>query len=225
MIKFNVEKRWSTDIAFTAEIDCRDNAALSSKLRLAILWAIKNNANLSGANLSGADLSWANLSGADLSWANLSWANLSGADLSAANLLWANLSGANLSGANLSAANLSGANLSGADLSAANLSIDVIRLFKHDLWRILLQYKAEIEGLKKAIVGGKINGSVYSGECSCLMGTIAKVKHCDVNSLIQDASSPAEQWFLQIQEGQTPKNHGPSRMALEWIEEFEELMK
>ena len=43
-------------------------------------------ANLSGANLSGADLSWANLSGANLSGADLSWANLSGADLSGANL-------------------------------------------------------------------------------------------------------------------------------------------
>ena len=38
--------------------------------------------NLSGAYLSGADLSRANLSGADLSGANLSRANLSGADLS-----------------------------------------------------------------------------------------------------------------------------------------------
>ena len=53
-----------------------------------------------------ADLSWADLSRADLSWANLSWADLSRADLS-----WANLSGADLSRANLSGANLSGANL------------------------------------------------------------------------------------------------------------------
>ncbi len=43
-------------------------------------------ANLSGADLSGADLSRANLYGADLSRANLSRANLSGADLSRANL-------------------------------------------------------------------------------------------------------------------------------------------
>ena len=71
-------------------------------------------ANLSGANLSGADLSEANLSGANLSWANLSeanlrGANLAGADLSEANLSWANLAGANLSWANLSEANLAGA--------------------------------------------------------------------------------------------------------------------
>ena len=43
----------------------------------------------------------------------LSGANLSGANLSVANLSGANLSAANLSGTNLSAANLSGTNLSG----------------------------------------------------------------------------------------------------------------
>ena len=87
----------------------------------------KEYSDLSGANLSRADLSWANLSGADLSRANLSWADLSRADLSRANLSWAdlswvNLSGADLSWADLSRADLSRANLSWADLSRANLS-------------------------------------------------------------------------------------------------------
>ena len=81
-------------------------------------------ADLSWADLSRADLSWANLSWADLSRADLSWANLSGADLSRANL-----SGANLSGADLSRANLSGANLSGANLSGANLDYSVLPLW------------------------------------------------------------------------------------------------
>jgi len=88
---------------------------------------LANKANLSGADLSGADLSRANLfeadlSGADLSRANLYGADLSGANLSGANLYGADLSGANLSGADLSRADLSGANLSGADLSGADLS-------------------------------------------------------------------------------------------------------
>ena len=169
MIKFNVEKRWSSDIAFTAEIDCAEDAPLSFKLRLSVFWAIKNNADLSDANLSDADLS-------------------------------------------------------GADLSDADLSASVIRHFKHDLWGILMQYQSEIGGLKKAIREGKINGSVYSGDCACLMGTIANVKKCDVNSLIKDATSPAECWFLQMKEGHTPKNNGVSKMTLEWIEEFERLI-
>jgi len=88
----------------------------------AVLEAINNRANLSGANLSRANLSGANLSGADLRRANLSGANLSGANLSGAYLSGADLRGANLSGANLIGAYLIGAYLSGANLSRANLS-------------------------------------------------------------------------------------------------------
>ena len=71
-------------------------------------------ANLSGANLSGADLSYADLSGANLRGADLSYADLSGANLRGADLSYADLSDANLRGADLSYANPSGANLSGA---------------------------------------------------------------------------------------------------------------
>jgi hypothetical protein len=79
-------------------------------------------ANLSGANLSGADLSRADLSGANLSGADLSRADLSGAYLSGADLSRADLYGANLSRADLSGADLSRADLYGADLYGANLS-------------------------------------------------------------------------------------------------------
>src|SRR5713101_6072795 len=77
--------------------------------------------DLSEANLSGADLSGANLSGANLRQANLRQANLSGASLSRAYLSYADLNGANLSGANLSDAELERVELSGANLSGANL--------------------------------------------------------------------------------------------------------
>ena len=98
-------------------------------------------ANLSGADLSGADLSEANLSGADLSGANLSEANLSGADLFGANLSGANLSGANLRGADLNGANLNGANLRGANLRGADLNGANLRradLNGADLWHVNL---------------------------------------------------------------------------------------
>jgi uncharacterized protein YjbI with pentapeptide repeats len=126
-MKFEIRNRLTGSVQFTAEIECAADAPTSIKIGLAVKWALKSRANLSGANLSGADLSGANLSGANLSGANLSRADLFGADLFGANLFGANLSGANLSradlfGANLSRANLSRANLSGADLSGANLS-------------------------------------------------------------------------------------------------------
>jgi len=85
-----------------------------------------NEANLSGAYLSGANLSRAYLIGTDLSKADLSWADLSRADLSRANLsrahlIRANLHRATLSGADLSEADLPWATFSRADLKAANL--------------------------------------------------------------------------------------------------------
>jgi len=140
-MEFKILNRFSSEVKFTAEIDCKEDEATSIKIGLAVKWAIKTSANLSGADLSGADLSRANLYGADLYGADLSGADLYGADLSGADLSRANLSradlsradlyGAYLSRADLSRANLSradlsradlyGANLSGADLSGANL--------------------------------------------------------------------------------------------------------
>jgi len=115
-MKHDVKSRFTGDVRFTAEIDCPDDAPAGIKLRLAVMWAIKNRANLSGADLSGAYLSGADLYRADLSGADLSGANLSGAYLSGAYLSGADLYRADLSGANLYRADLSGANLSGADL-------------------------------------------------------------------------------------------------------------
>ena len=78
-------------------------------------------ANLIGANLRSANLRDANLIGANLGSANLIGANLGSADLIGANLRSANLIGANLGSANLGSANLIGANLIGANLIGANL--------------------------------------------------------------------------------------------------------
>ena len=77
-------------------------------------------ANLRGANLRGADLRGADLSGADLSGADLTGADLTGADLTHANLTIANLSRTDLTSAKLDKANLIKTNLRGADLTAAS---------------------------------------------------------------------------------------------------------
>ena len=78
--------------------------------------AVKNRANLYGANLDRANLYRANLDGANLNGANLDGANLNGANLYGANLYRASLDRASLYGANLNGANLDGANLDGASL-------------------------------------------------------------------------------------------------------------
>jgi len=163
-MEFKILNRFSSEVKFTAEIDCKEDEATSIKIGLAVKWAIKSNADLSRANLSGADLYGADLYGAYLSGANLSRADLSGANLYGADLYGAYLSGANLSRADLSRANLSGADLSGADLSRANLS-------RADLSRADL-YGANLSGAD--LSGANLYGADLSG--ADLSGAKAMVK-------------------------------------------------
>ena len=165
----------------------------------------------------------ASLSRADLSRANLSRANLFGADLSGASLSRANLFGANLSGADLS-----GANLSGANLSRANLSENQLTQFRDDIWAVLSSAPLEVKGLRQALIDGKVDGSTYTGECACLVGTIAKVANKNYESLPvlkPNSSRPAEVFFTFIKEGDTPKKSEWSKMALGWIDQWLENME
>jgi uncharacterized protein YjbI with pentapeptide repeats len=180
-------------------------------------------ANLSGAYLSGAYLSGANLRGANLRDAYLRGANLRGANLSGANLRDAYLSGANLSGANLSGAYLSDAYLSGANLRGANLrgakGLDEIR---DDIYDILSSAPNEVPGLLAAIRDGKVDGSTYTGDCACLVGTIAKVRGCGYMDLgwEPNSSRPAERWFLAIARGDKPATNPVSALTESWVEEW-----
>ena len=87
-------------------------------VKIDLLGADLNSANLGKANLCKAELGKAKLRGADLIRVDLIEANLRAADLRGANLMTADLRGANLIGVDLI-----GANLRGADLRGANLSI------------------------------------------------------------------------------------------------------
>ncbi len=125
--KFPVRNRWTGEVQFTAKIRTTPDTPPSVKLGLAVKWAVKNRANLTGAYLAGANLAWANLTRANLTGADLTRANLTRADLTGANLAGANLTGAYLAGADLACANLAraylaGANLTGADLAGADLA-------------------------------------------------------------------------------------------------------
>ena len=195
-IKIEIKNRFTGSLLFEWESE-------NNTIKETVFEALKTRANLSDANLFGANLSGANLSGADLFGADLSRANLYRADLS---------------GASLYRADLSGANLSDADLSK----------IKYDFFGRLLTQKNEAEALKQAIIGGKIDGSAYEGECCCFVGTIANAVKCNYTSLPilkPDASSPTERWFLGIKKGDTHDNSQISKITLEWIEEFQMLIK
>jgi uncharacterized protein YjbI with pentapeptide repeats len=120
-MKYEIKNSFTGITQFVAEIDCNESESESIKKGLALIWAIKNGADLYRANLTWANLEGANLEVADLEGANLKGANLKGANLEVADLEEANLEGAYLKGANLEGAYLKGANLEGADLEEANL--------------------------------------------------------------------------------------------------------
>ena len=219
--KVEIRNRWTNRVQFTAEVTCAPDATIGVKIGLAVKWARRNDAVLRGAVLRGAVLSGAVLSDADLRDADLSGAVLSGAVLRGAVLRDANLSGANLSGADLRDADLSDANLSGANL----------RSFKADFWSILLTARNEVPGVIAALKEGRVDGSTYTGECACLVGTIANVRGVDVydsSEIERDSNRPAEQWFLMIRKGDMPGDDTgggfAAQKALEWAEEFQALI-
>ena len=165
-------------------------------------------------DLRGADLYGANLGGADLRGANLG-----DADLRGANLGGVDLRGADLYGANLGGADLRGANLGDADLRGANLTT-----VRDDIWSILSAAPNEVSTILAKLKAGKIDGSVYEGECACLVGTIANAKGCNYQKLAPllraNASRPAEAFFTAIKPGDTPETSQPAKLAAEWIEDW-----
>jgi uncharacterized protein YjbI with pentapeptide repeats len=174
-------------------------------------------ADLKGANLKGAYLEGANLKGAYLKGAYLEGADLEGADLKGADLKGANLKGANLKGADLRDAYLEGANLEGADLEGADLEP-----IRDDLWSVLDTAPDEVPGLLAALREGRVDGSSYTGECACLVGTMRNVAHTRGVSveIPERPSRPAERWFLGISEGDTPESNPMAKFAEGWIEEW-----
>lgn len=99
-----------------------------------------------------------------------------------------------------------------------------LRSYRADLFDVLLRAPKEVAGLLAAVREGRIDGSTYSGECACLVGTIANVRGCNVDTLdYRDSSRPIEQWFMMIKPGHKPKTHIAAKMAERWITEFQAL--
>ena len=91
----------------------------------------------------------------------------------------------------------------------------------------MLALKNEVKFLKEELIAGHINGSSYTGNCACFIGTIAKGSQCDYQSLLvkPDINSHTERWFISIKTGDTPENSLFAKQTLEWIKEFENLVK
>ncbi len=125
--------------------------------------------------------------------------------------------------ADLSEADLSEADLSGADLSEADLSEADLSSVKRDIMAVLDASPHEVLGLRDAVAGGRIDGSCYTGECCCLVGTLAKLRKVGISDLpgrLPDASSPAERWFLALRPGHTSESSQVAAITLRWIDEW-----
>jgi uncharacterized protein YjbI with pentapeptide repeats len=194
-----------------------------------------NSAELNSAELNGAELNSAELNSAKLNNAKLNNAKLNNAKLNNAELNYAELNGAELSYAELNGAKLNNAKLNSAKLNNVLTRGHVLWGFRQDLWSILDQAAVEVAGLRQHIADGLIDGSVYTGRCACLVGTIAAVRHVSVDDLDipRDGDRPAEQWFVPIREGDKPLPVGElskdvtegvfrASWALRWVDEWEE---
>ena len=120
---------------------------------------------------------------------------------------------------------LTGADLTGADLTDLQLAKTEMGLARADVRAVLDAAPNEVPGLLAALVEGRINGSVYSGECACLVGTIANLRGVNAMSLsgglAPDSSRPAERWFMNLHEGDTPARSGVAAMTAWWIHEWQ----
>jgi uncharacterized protein YjbI with pentapeptide repeats len=108
--------------------------------------------SLSGADLTGANLSWTYLTGANLIEANLTGANLIKVHLAGAHLEMATMTRAYLNGADLRGANMSLAGLSGADLRGANMSLAGLRRVNPDNTTPTKKNRISVANLSLAIL-------------------------------------------------------------------------
>lgn len=104
---------------------------------------------------------------------------------------------------------------------------------KADIFAVLDTSPNEVPALLAALKEGRIDGAVYVGPCCCLVGTLADAAGKSVwdvpwrhevdglsNGLARSPSSPAEDWFFDINEGDTPATNECSEITVEWVEEW-----
>jgi hypothetical protein len=97
------------------------------------------------------------------------------------------------------------------------LPAGLLEYFRKDVFDVLDHALGETDGLLAAIRSGRVDGSTYSGECRCLVGTLEASGGV---SLPHDGSRPAERWFMGIKKGDTPDTNPVSKQAEAWVLEW-----
>ncbi len=110
------------------------------------------------------------------------------------------------------------------------LPVDFINQCSRDILFIFQCLKKELPAFKKKLLAGEIDGSQYSGECACLVGTFAKIEGNDDDVDKTCAAIPfyekgthnmGETFFLNIRKGDTPETNAFSKHVLKLIEMVE----
>jgi hypothetical protein len=101
-------------------------------------------------------------------------------------------------------------------------TVPMILKNRDDLYHVLDVRPNEVEGLRAALVAGRVNGSCYEGECSCLLGTLSRCAGVPVDALgiHRDPSRPAEALFAPIRPGMTPENCPLVAVIVGWIDQW-----
>lgn len=188
--------------------------------------------NFHGANLMGANLTNTNLSsgcfnhalvrGANLSYSNLHETDFENANLSNVNFQYSKLSCANLYDADIRNADFTGADLYDIELAGVLLKGANLSVVRDDMWAVLAQNPNEVPALIAALQGGMVDGSESTGECACLIGTLANACHVYFKDMVPepDERRPAEKFFFLIRKGDTPETSDAAALALQWATEF-----
>ena len=144
-----------------------------------------------------------------------------GADLRGADLRDAYLRDADLRGADLRDADLRGAYLRGAK----ELPESFINEALQQIYFIAKHQKNEVPFLIERLKEWKIDGSQYKWDCCCFVWTLASKDSKDVSEYCSNipyysrwTHNPAENWFLNIREWDTPENNFFAERALEALE-------
>jgi hypothetical protein len=105
-----------------------------------------------------------------------------------------------------------------------HLTSSELNIFRDDLFDVLQYAPNEVDGLLDAVRTGKIEGARYTGDCCCLVGTIARLRdshHECLSGITPDMSRPIEGFFYPINNGDTPDDNPFSKYVETWILEWQ----
>lgn len=94
---------------------------------------------------------------------------------------------------------------------------------KADLFDVLDNARAEVPVILSALRDGRINGATYGGECSCVIGTVARARGCeahDLDDIWTFGLRPSEYLVHEIELGDTPANNLCAAIVETWIVEW-----